>query len=337
MVRYAFFLVFLICGTSLMVAQEAQQQAPETPPHHPPYRLMGKLHRPLGEVVKIQGKVVEGPFKGYEGGPNLIAHRINGKATQELIQIKIRPYMYDFGHDATMLPKLNMGEEYEFEGYETGSFVGIPSEAYDRAGIGLQTSTFYFSHTLVVYKGKQLPPLAWSPVDFIDRSAVIAGRAVSADGKSFIAGKGWQLQVNAETPWPEHYTGQEVEGFGVIRKTDKPETFIMEDAMTRLVHLKDQLGRKVSLRGTAWSLNGHWWFNYRGTKMYVEKMKELPGWNANLHGRPVLIEGILNEAELPSLNQITLKEDRDLAKNYIVRQARWKPLEALMSFELEND
>ena len=87
------------------------------------------------------------------------------------------------------------------------------------------------------------------------------------------------------------------------------------------------------MRATAWSMNGHWWLEYRGTDLYVEGMEKLPGWSADLHGSPVLIEGELAEAMLPDLQQITLKPDRDLKKYYVVRKPSWKQLDQLLSPE----
>src|SRR5262245_60488391 len=62
------------------------------------YRLIGKLHEPLGTVLTLQGVAVEGPFKGTEGGPTLRVQRINGRATQEDLRIKLEPYFHDFGY-----------------------------------------------------------------------------------------------------------------------------------------------------------------------------------------------------------------------------------------------
>lgn len=47
------------------------------------FQLIGKLHVPLGKVIEIEGVVVEGPFKGYEGGFSLRVQRIHGRVTQE--------------------------------------------------------------------------------------------------------------------------------------------------------------------------------------------------------------------------------------------------------------
>ncbi len=74
------------------------------------------------------------------------------------------------------------------------------------------------------------------------------------------------------------------------------------------------------------AVNGHWWFDYQGTNLYVEGMKDLPGWKADLHGEPVLITGIMDEAMLPAFDQIALKPDRSLKKYFIVRKPSWKRL-----------
>ena len=60
------------------------------------YQLVGKLHALFGQIVCVEGVVVEGPFKGC-GGPNLRAQRIRGEATQQDIQIQLRPYFTDWG------------------------------------------------------------------------------------------------------------------------------------------------------------------------------------------------------------------------------------------------
>lgn len=294
------------------------------------FRLIGKLGQPLGEVVAVEGVVVEGPFKGYEGGPNLRVQRINSKATQEDVQIALSPYFLDFGEGD--LPKLENGKTYAFEGYESGKFVGIPAEAYRRADLVLQTTGFYFHHRYIVYKATPIKPVAWSPADFIDREALLEGTAVSRDNKAYIDGPSWQLLTSTKA-WPKPFEGKTVEALGMVKKSDA-DGFQLASGTTRLVKLADQLGRRVELRGRAWSVNDHWWYEYRGTKLYVEDLENLPGWKtAGARGDPIVITGILDEAELPDLDQITLKQDRDLRKYFIVRKAAWKRVDALLSPE----
>src|ERR1700759_168836 len=52
----------------------------------------GALGRPFGESIVIQGKVVNGPYKG-ESGPEgrLLVQRVNGVATQEGLIIRFNP------------------------------------------------------------------------------------------------------------------------------------------------------------------------------------------------------------------------------------------------------
>lgn len=118
-----------------------------------------KLHRPLGTVVKVEGEVFDGPSKGYEDGPNLRVRRIDGVDVTTEITIRLAPYFVGFGETCEgqiPVPALKAGRCYEFEGYETGGFVGVPDEAHNRAGILLQTTDHYFRSVLNVYKGRQI-------------------------------------------------------------------------------------------------------------------------------------------------------------------------------------
>src|SRR5262249_7788964 len=157
------------------------------------------------------------------------------------------------------LPTLDDGQTYEFEGYETGGFVGHPAEARRRAKIVLQTSGHYFSHYLIVYKGKKIAPIRWSPADFVGREALIEGRAVSEGGKAYWVGEGWKLLTDAAAPWPKHIEGKTAEGLGVIEIGGQPTSFRLAKGTTRLVRLEDQVGQQVSLRGRAWS-DSPWFF-----------------------------------------------------------------------------
>lgn len=275
---------------------------------------------------------------GYEGGPNLRVQRINGKATQEHIQIRLAPYFDNFGEegeDGNSLPRLSFGTSFEFEGYETGGFVGVPSKAYQRANRMIQTSGFYFCHELKVYHGKKIDPIVWSPADFVDRSALIAGRALNEEKAAVISGKNWKLLVNKKVPWPAEHLGKEVEAYGFIRKSTGGR-FSMEAKRTNLVRLEDQLGKKVSLRGTPWSANDNWWYDYRGTDMYVDGMKEMSGWTGDLRGKPILIEGVLEEAVLPDLEANLGRFGTTPKKYFVVRHPSWKPCDALLSPEVSR-
>jgi hypothetical protein len=308
------------------------------------FQLVGKLHAPLGDVVRVEGVVVEGEFKGYEGGPNLRVQRIQGKATQKDIQIPISPYFGEWGEDANSdgesLSKLEMGKTYEMEGYETGGYVGIPAKAYKNAGVAIQTANHYFRTSFHVYKAKVIEPLRFTPADFEGRRALMQGTARTQKNQSLMDGEGWSVIVNPKSPWPQNVEGKLIETDGMynpdkgLYNTEvKQKMFNLLDGTWRLVRLEDQLGQTVALRGCARSLNGIWWFHYRGTDLYVENMAELQGWTSENHWRPMVIHGTLEKAKLPRVDQVSLKSDRDLKEYYIVRKATWEPLPELLGVE----
>ena len=331
--RLAFISILFFGGSAIRAEQPTSVPISELGSK---YELVGKLHVPFGKVVVLQGVIVDGPFIGYEGGPNLRVQRIDGVATQEDIQIQVLPYFGEFGkkrHDGKELPKLEFGKSYEMEGYESGRYVGVPDEAYRRAGLEIQTSGFYFQQYFDVYRAKQIEPVVFSPADFIGREALLEGKASNEDHRSYIIGNGWKLMVTPKVEWPKEMADKVVEGLGKVKKFERPNEYQLVDAKTRLVSLQDQVGRNVELRGTIWTSNGHCWLEYRGTKLYVENMTKLPGFSYDLHAKPVLIIGKLDEAMMPDIEQITLKEKPDSKKYYIVRDASLKPLDRLLSSE----
>jgi hypothetical protein len=329
------FLVCAVCWT--LVSQGAELQNVPVAQLGKAYRLVGKLHVPLGTVVQVEGVVIDGLFKGYEGGPNLRAQRIQGQATQEDIQIPMRAYFNDWGKEefagGISLPKLENGKTYQMEGYETGGYVGIPGRVYDKAGVAMQTQEHYFRTEFVVYKAKVIEPMRFSPADFPGRRALMQGIARTQDGQSVMEGDGWSVLVVPRAGWPEHVEGKLIETCGLYNPDVKQKRFRLLDGTWRLVQLGDQLGRFVELRGCARSLNGVWWLRYRGADVYVENMAELPGWTLGNHWRPVIIRGTLDKARLPRLDQIAVKANRDLKEYYIVRKASWEPLPALLGAE----
>jgi len=300
------------------------------------YRLIGKLHVPLGEVVTVEGVVVEGPYKGYEGGFNLRVQRIQGKTTQEDIQIPISPFFYKWGEKATVggnaLPKIEMGKTYEMEGYETGGYTGVPSEVFRKGAVIIQTTNHYFREVFTVTKAKQIEPINYTPGMFEGQRALIQGMAVSREGKALMIGNGWTVS-GGNTAWPKDIIGKQIETWGMYKDGGERKTFTLIDGTWRLVQLEDQVGRKVELRGRARSLNGEWWFHYRGVDLYVENMQNLPGWNVDNHWKSMIIRGRLEKAQLPSLDQISEKEDRDLKEYFIVKDAEWTPLPDLLGPE----
>ena len=305
------------------------------------YSLIGKLHVRLNEVVKLEGVVVDGPFKGYEGGFNLRVQKIQGRATQEDIHIVIHPFR-KWGAteevDGTTIPILKMGMTYEMVGYETGGYVGITGKVFEVIRGGMQLSGLYFQETFVVIKAKEIEPVLFEPAMFRSEYALIQGQAESRQGKSFLIGDGWSVVVVGDSPWPKHVEGKQIETWGMYNPEGIPlKTFDLVDGQWRLVRLEDQLGQEVRLRGRARVVQDQWWFNYRGVDLYVENLDKLPGWTSENHWKPVEIRGRLEKAKMPRLDQVHLKENRDLQEYFIIRNAKWSPLPSLLNIELPSD
>jgi len=299
------------------------------------FDLVGQLGETMGRTLTVRGIIVEGPFKGYEGGPNLMVQMINDSSIQRLLQIPVSPYFGEFGDKS--LPKLKNGATYLLKVYETGEFVGTPPDAYDEAGVILQTTGFYFRNRLIVISGKKIKPIEWSPANFLEQNALLSGIAKNEMDTAVIQTSKWKLKLIGSRKWADSEIGKLSEVYGKIRQTETTGIYNVENGQSRLVRLNDQLGKTVKLRGKAINLNEYWWFNYRGIDIYVEKMDELPNWTADNHFRPMEITGILEQAEMPDLNQIGMEIIPARKLYYIVRTANWTPISELLSPELLFD
>jgi hypothetical protein len=329
-------LIYFGCAASICAAQDAKTAVPIFNLGDR-FELIGELGVKLGETATVEGTIVEGRFKGYEGGPNLVVAVVNGKRTQHLIQVPISPYFGEFGKanfDGKPNPKCDIGSTYRLRVYETGEFVGVPSDAYREAGIGLQTTGFYFRNSLRVISGEKIDAIECHPNDFLDRDALLSGFAKNELGAPTIVSSTWKLILADAAVWSDAEIGKCAEVFGTIRTTEAENTYRVEKCRARLTSLDDQLGKRVALRGTARSRNGHWWFNYRGTDMYVDGMNNLPNWTADNHWRPIEVTGVLEQDALPRIDQISLKSDRDLATYFVVRHPKWTPVDELLTPEL---
>jgi hypothetical protein len=306
------------------------------------YDFIGELGEKLGTMLTVRGFICDGEHKGFESGPCLLVQMINEKCIQQFIQIPVSPYFGEFGEQLPRdfgklseksLPKLENLSTYSFRVYETGAFVGIPGEAYSEAGIALQMPGFYFQNKLIVVSGEKTDSIVWSPAQFIGREALLSGTAKNENDQPVIHSSKWKLILKGSDKWTDANTGKLAEVYGKIQQDQKNGFYYVENCQPRLVKLKDQLGKKVKLRGAAWSMNGYWWFNYRGANMYVENMEKLPGWTGENHGSEIEISGTLEQASLPDLDEITTRINPGLKTYFIVRQASWSPIDGLLTAE----
>lgn len=298
------------------------------------FELVGQLGEKLGNILTVRGIIVEGPSKGNEDGPNLVVQMINDSSIQQHIQIPVSPYSGKFGEKP--LPALKNGATYRLRVYETGGFVGTPPAACKEGGILLQTSGFYFRNRLIVLSGEKIEPIKWSPTNFPGQNALLSGIAKNENDTAVIQTPAWKLRLIGARKWTDSEIGKPAEVYGKIRETETKGIYNVESGEARLVRLEDQLGKTVKLRGTAISMNGHWWFNYRGIDLYVEKMAELPNWTADNHFRPMEITGILEQAELPDIDQLLVVTHPALKTYYIVRKAGWAPIAGLLEPEMQH-
>jgi len=326
------FIIFaiLVQVSDFCFSQDIGKQVQITNPQEQ-VKLIGQLGMSLGSTMTVQGIIVDNSFKGYKSGLNLTVQKINDSSIQQLITIPLSPYFGKFGDKP--LPKLEKGSTYQLRVYETGEFVGVPANAYNEAGIILQTSGFYFQNRLVVLSGEKIKPIDETPNNFIGRISLISGIAKNENDTAFIITSKGKLRLIGFRKWTESEIGRIAEVYGKIEQTETKDIYNVRNCNPRLVKLEDQIGMTVKLRGRAISLNGYWWFNYRGTDVYVEKMEELPNWSEDNHFRPMEITGILEQAVLPRLDQITLKTNRDSKLYYIIRKASWTPIETLLALE----
>lgn len=324
--RVLFFLLIFTFLTEVSCSQEIKTTVSISDPDSQ-YVLTGELGEKLGSVVTVCGVIVEGPGKGYEGGPNLLVQMINGRYYQRKIQV---PVSSVFGDIEDFTPELKNGYTYRLKVYETGEFVGIPPEAYKQLKRLIQTTNFYFRNRLVIISAERIDPIEWSPEKFVGQMALLAGIAKNENDTATIQYSNWKLRLIGYRKWSDEENGKKAEVYGSIRETGITGTYDVINAEPRLANLKDQLGKTVRLRGRAWSMNGYWWFTYRGTEIYVENMDKLPNWKAENHGAAIEISGTLEQAMLPAIDQISLKQDRDLKMYFIVRKASWSPAEELL-------
>jgi hypothetical protein len=330
MKRLIIFALILLTG-NFCFSQDSERQVQITNPKEQ-IKLIGQLGKPIGTTLTVQGMIVNNRFPWlYRYESILKVQDINDSSIQELIKIPLSPYFGAFGDKR--LPKLKEGSTYRLRVYETGEFEGIPPDAYEEANIMLQTRGFYFQNRLVVISGKKISPIRESPNNFIGRKALISGAAVNEGDTAFINTSKGKLRLIGFRKWTVSEVGKLVEVYGKIEPTESKDIFEVRDCVPRLANLKDQIGKTVKLRGRAMNMNQYWWFNYRGTDIYVENIEELPNWSGENHFRPMEITGILEQAVLPRIDQITLKENRDKKLYYIVRKPSWTPTEKLLALE----
>ena len=126
--------------------------------------------------------------------------------------------------------------------------------------------------------------------------------------------------------WPAKLLHKHVRVHGTIR--GNPGGWRIENATTELTNLADRIGDTVSLEGTFWSLNGHWWFSAAGENLYVtDADNRTVTFPSSSHARAARVTGKLLRQLRPALDQVSLKSDRDLVPTFVVAHAKFEFLE----------
>jgi hypothetical protein len=298
--------------------------------------LLGRCHEPLGHVMTLTGIVVEGPFKGYEGGPNMVVQRIDGIATQEFIRLPLLGSTFDQdkprnpGYRDALLYVAD--KTYELRGFETGVFVGTPPGAND--GISIQTTGYHmetdFEPTFAA-KPRMVDPIIFAPTDFLNRRALLSGTAANVNGRGYLVGGNWRLlSADDGSVWPDWMVGKLAEVDGLIRaRADRD--FRAEHAARRLIQLADQVGHQVELHG----LVGDGYeeganqcvLHYRGELILIRHLAACPSWSDRQEWKPVAIHGTLTAK--------AATEPDDKIK-WSINDPAWAPLPALRSTEISD-
>ena len=159
-----------------------------------------------------------------------------------------------------------------------------------------------------------------TPADFVDRAAVFEGNAEAGGLLNLEAGS---LRV---LDWPAEAVGKHVAVTGVVRKDGN--AYRLEKPEWHLVELQDLVGKSAMLEGAFFSMNDVFWFGYRDQRLIVTDAKDHPVKNLyDQHGGKARVTGLLVKQLRPSLEQISLKDDRDLVPTFVVRRAKIEFLE----------
>lgn len=260
------------------------------------HRVIGALGRPLGASTYLRGLVIDGPKGTNRAGPNIQVQKINGVATQENIQLPLTPYLGTFDDGDVNIARPEIGKSFEFFGYETGGFAGVPRPVVEVPGVRHPSPDHQFVPRFAIVNSTSIEPLRLGPADFIGRLAVLLGTAKSRDGKAWLMGDGWEIKV-LDQAWSAPLEGKVLEGRGIVRQVTG--AFEFEGGSATFARLDDQVGRGIMLRGIMRGGGTKWWFEYRGTPVLIDDLAKVSGFNTLMLDRAVLVRGTLQRRTPP--------------------------------------
>lgn len=252
---------------------------------------------PFDKTVEVVGPcLASDSFRDDER--SLLGIRIEGRANQENIAFHL------LGQTEEVVKRLRRlkGNVYiKVRGQIVGARVSGPH----------RVCNFKVDHFGVV------PDAPLTPADFVGRVATFEGVAVP---KGVVEVHGKRLLLAGLSAWPEKVERKKVSVRGKV--VEGSRDYELSKPEWKLVELTDMVGQDASLDGTLWSLNDHWWFEYRDERLYLTSQDGPVLTFSGDHGRAATVTGKLAYQLRPSLSQISLKSDRDLVQTYVVRGAQ---------------
>lgn len=322
----------IIIATSLLAGTlQAQDTIPtiRLDERNKNYKLAGEIAPEIGKIFTVQGIILNVYAKSTRFGPCVLVQKINDSFVQKTLPVPYDIDIYEHIYETNKgesFGKLKEGETYELKVYETGSFIGTPPGTWDslKSDVTMQPMPggFHFRNILRVIDVKKIEPIKWPPIDFIGREALLTGTASNENNTAYIQGNGWKIRLANKKLWPKDEIGKPAEVLGTIRATGTKDLYDVEAYRSGLIELKDQVGKKVVLRGLVRVSNDDWSFIYRGLEIYVENMEALPGLGRKYNYCGVEIEGILRQEMLPDIEESSSHPADKL--QFIIRNASWK-------------
>ena len=131
MPRISAVLLLAVAATFTVVAAQSPRNAPPADPltidEINQRGVMGRLGHPLGTIVRVTGRTVDGDqlrLKEFSGKTVLQIERVDGKLLSS-------PMLFPFQAFLDMIDDPAAGRRFEYIGYETGAFTGRPQGTFD--------------------------------------------------------------------------------------------------------------------------------------------------------------------------------------------------------------
>jgi hypothetical protein len=159
-----------------------------------------------------------------------------------------------------------------------------------------------------------------TPDDLLGVEAEYEGVAVETPQGSALRGDGWVARVPAVGRWPRDVGGHVVRVRGKARRdlTGQTSSLYLDRPQWRLAALEDLLEKQCVLVGLAITQNDDGWLVYRGTKLWVDGVKQ---WD--VHYEWMVVEGRLARRMLPSIDRLGVDETPPLTEQFVMENATW--------------